>query len=204
MFRTYLLIPLFIFTIILTAACGGDKEIRGPLFLASTPPPEEAKGFTLGSGGDMIFEALDVSLTLTPLRSVRPGDPKLIQSLIADAFIIIDMEILNMTEDSKVIFNPSMSSLQDDKGSYKKPLEFTTLYQVAMHKGMERTLNKELKGRFYDTNVIIHAGKKTKRFLIFTPFTKDGEEAQLTLQELYIGNETIRVTFPFQLTEPGE
>jgi hypothetical protein len=200
MLRHCLLLSILLFTLTI-AACGGDKEIRGPLFLASTPPPEEAEGFTLGSGGEIIFEALDVRFTLIPLRSVRPDDPKLIQSLVADSFIIIDMEIVNMTEGSKVIFNPAMSALQDDKGSYKKPLEFTALYQVAMHKGMERTLNRELKGRFYDTNAVIRAGKRTKRFLIFTPFTKEGEEARLTLQEVYIGNETMRISFPFKLSE---
>ena len=71
-------------------------------------------------------------------------------------------------------------------------------------KEMERTLNRELKGRFYDSNEIIRAGKKSKKFLIFTPFTKDGEKAELTFQEVYIGNETIKITFPFLLTEEGE
>ena len=106
-----------------------------------------------------------------------------------------------MTESDKVIFNPAMASLMDNKSSYKKPLEYTALYQVAMHKDMERTLNRELKGRFFDTNEIIRAGKKINKFLIFTPFTKNGEKAKLTLQEVYIGKKTIQIAFPFLLSE---
>ena len=203
MFRTYLSLTFLLFTIIF-AGCGADKKIRGPLFLEPSPPPVEAKGFTITPEGEIVFEALSVKFTLKPLRSVRADDPKLIRALVADGFVILDMEIANMTESDKVMFNPAMSSLMDNKSDYKKPLEFTALYQVAMGRGMERTLNRELKGRFFDTNIIIRAGNRTKRFLIFTPFTKNGNKAALTLQEVYIGNKTIRIAFPFKLTEPDE
>ena len=48
----------------------------------------------------------------------------------------------------------------DNKSSYKKPLEYTALFSVAMGKKMERSLNRELKGRFFDTNEIVRAGKR--------------------------------------------
>lgn len=200
MLRTYLSISILLLFMIFSG-CGADKKIRGPLFLEPSPPPVEAKGYTLGTDGEIVFEALSVKFTLKPLRSIRADDPKLIRTLVADGFVILDIEIANMTESDKVILNPAMSSLMDNKSDYKKPLEFTALYQVAMNKGMERTLNRELKGKFFDTNIIIRAGNKTRRFLIFTPFTKNGNKARLTFQEVYIGNRTIKLTFPFKLSE---
>jgi hypothetical protein len=200
MLRTYLFISIAIFTIILSG-CGAGKEIRGPLFLEPAPPPVNTEGFKVSPDGEINFEALSVKFILKPLRSVRESDPKLIQALVADGFIIIDMEIINMNENGKVMFNPSMSALRDNRSGYKKPLEYTALYQVAMRKRMERTLNRELKGRFFDTNEIVRAGKKINKFLIFTPYTGKGKKANLILQEVYIGNETIRITFPFLLTE---
>ena len=203
MLRHYLYLTILLFSIIFSG-CGADKKIRGPLFLEPVSPPAEAKGFTITPDGEIIFEALSVKFILRPLRSVRTDDPKLIQALVADGFVILDMEITNMTESDKVIFNPAMSSLMDNKSDYKKPLEFTALYQVAMNRGMERTLNRELKGKFFDTNIIIRASNKTRKFLIFTPFTKNGNKARLTIQEVYIGNKTIKITFPFKLTQAGE
>lgn len=200
MLRNCLIVSTLLFMIFFSA-CGANKKIRGPFFLELAPINKKSEGFTHGPGGELIFEAFSVRFSLTPLRSVRAGDPRLIQALMTQGFVIIDMEITNMTTSDKVMFNPSMSSLMDNKLHFKKPLEFTALYRIAMRMKMERTLNRELKGRFFDTNQIVRPGRTIRKFLIFTPFREAGKKAQLNLQEVYIGNKTIQIRFPFLLKD---
>ncbi|MEE9543023.1 MAG: hypothetical protein V3V95_04495 [Thermodesulfobacteriota bacterium] len=200
MLRSSLIVSILLFTLALSS-CGGPKKPKPTLYLQ--PMNIKAAGYTLLNNSTFIFDEKSARLTLTLLRAPEDYDVALIKTLISRGYHVISMEIVNKTIDEKMIYNPSMSTLMSNRLGLRKPLDYTSLYQVAMGKGMERTLNRELKGAFYDSNEIIRAGKTKKKLLIFMPFKDRATKAKLTIQELYIGADTISLAFPFKLIEEG-
>ena len=201
MLRTILVVSILLFSFALFG-CGGPKKPKPFLFLQ--PISVKAAGYTLIDDSTLVFEEKSVRLTLTILRTPEESDVKLIQQLISEGYHVISMEIVNKTTSEKMIFNPSMSTLMSNILGLRKPLDYTSLYEVAMRKELERTLNRELKGAFYDSNETIRAGKTTRKLLIFKPFDTLTTKARLTIQEFYIGNDTISLSFPFKMTEEGD
>jgi hypothetical protein len=198
MLRT-IIFASFLFLSLTLLGCGGPKKPKPIQYLK--PLNINAAGYTLVDDDTFIFEEKSVKLTLITLRTPDKSDAALIKALIKEGYLIVSMEIVNKTEGEKIIFNPSMTSLMSNIMGIRKPLDFTSLYQVAMAKEMERTLNRELKGAFYDSNEIVHAGRTTKKLLIFLPFDTRTIRAKLTIQEFYIGTDTINLGFPFKMIE---
>ena len=196
-----ILLASFLFLSLTLVACGGPKKPKPHLYLQ--PMNIKTAGYTLLNSDTFVFEEKSVRLTLKTLRTPFKSDAALIKALIQDGYLVISMEIVNKTADEKMIFNPSMTTLMSNILGLRKPLEYTSLYQVAMAKEMERTLNRELKGAFYDSNETIRAGKTTSKLLIFMPFDTFTTKARLTIQEFYIGTDTISLSFPFKMTTEG-
>ncbi len=122
--------------------------------------------------------------------------PQLVQELLKKKYVVMHLSIENKSE-GKVIYNQSYTVLTDDALDYRKPLDYTDLYDIAENPGQLA----EMKGKFYDLNVRLAPGEKTERLLIFPPLSKDATRVNLAVNEIYIGTGTISASFPFILKE---
>lgn len=91
------------------------------------------------------------------------------------------------------MYNTSYTVLTSDALDYKKPLDFTDLYDITGGTGRLASL----KGKFYDLNTTIAPGERTSRLLIFRPLSEEAEDAEVVIKDLYIGTKTRDLSFPF-------
>jgi hypothetical protein len=111
------------------------------------------------------------------------------------------MTIENRSEE-KIIFNPSHTSLMDNQLEYRKPINYTDLFDIVKKKEKERPAEfilKGLRGTYYDLNETVLPGDKTKKLLLFHPLSERGKRAVLKIKEVYIGIDTISLAFPFRM-----
>lgn len=170
------------------------------------PVPNGPEGYSIASG-EAVYENKSIKITVKQLRAGSVADP-FIKSLIKKDYIVLRFTIDNRSGE-KVIYNPVYTVLTDDEMDYRKPLDFTDLYDVAREeKGSTEDDSEKkvaaLRGKFYDVIVTIPPGEKTSRFLIFKPLSNEIKKADLAIKEIYIGTETERLSFPFTLDDPAE
>ncbi|MBI5234047.1 MAG: hypothetical protein HY880_06815 [Deltaproteobacteria bacterium] len=175
---------------------GCAPKIEGPLYLY--PDPDLAPGY-VSILNKAVYETKDVRITLRPLEKGISTGSDFIDMLIEDNYRLFEMEMANLSGDKKVVYNPSHTSLMDNRFGYKKPLDYTGLYDIALklEKG-PKALN-EVKGRFYDLNESVSAGAKVSKILIFKPVTDKSTKYTVVMNLVYIGTESINLRFSFVL-----
>ncbi|MFQ5736583.1 MAG: hypothetical protein ACE5GY_06930 [Thermodesulfobacteriota bacterium] len=182
-------LPLLLLCMTVLASCAhvprGPKE-QGYLY----PAPDAGKG-NRSVGSEAIFENDSVRMAIRQMRKDEPAGV-FIAGLLDRDYVIFRLSIENRGAE-KIIYNPSYTVLTNGSLDYRKPLDFTDLYDIAG--GTEKL--RALRGRFYDVNVTVAPGTRTSRMLIFRPFSEGAQDAELAIKEIYIGTGTERMAFRF-------
>ena len=153
------------------------------------------------SPAEAVYEKDSLKITVKPATGADIAGNALFEKFLSNGYIFLKMDIENKSA-KKVTFNPAMSHLLSGVMDYKKPLDYPDLYQILSTPDAAVTPDAELraiKDRFYDMNTVVKAGDKTSKLLIFRPLDPNskGNSASFTMQELYVGVDTIVVRFPF-------
>lgn len=202
--RPSCLIPALISAVFIFAAQGCVPRPEAKLFMY--PDDKGSEGYSRKAEHG-VFENKSIRVAV---RKIGESDEGLSQEVIAHLlkkdYLIFRMEIENTSTKYRAIYNPSFTTFTDDEMGYGTPIDYTDLYDIAQdvwEQGEKDVDNRKalsmkgLKGLFYDLSTTIPPGAKTSKLLIFKPISKDCKKAALTLSELYIGTEAIRVIFPF-------
>lgn len=196
--NTKLLGIVLIAIAVFISSCASDP--RGPTYLI--PKAVTAKGYkALGDRATFEKDGLVISINV-----LKPEDEivnKTFKELKDKHFIFMELTFMNKS-DKLVVYNSSFTSLRGAKFDYRKPLNYTDLYTIVL--GMDYDIKKEkdlkkLNGKFYDHATRIAPKTTTKRYLIFAPNAKETYQAVLVMGEIYIGVNTLSVTFPFDTVE---
>jgi hypothetical protein len=152
-----------------------------------------------------IFENDLAMISLRPLRQENNATyPPIIEELLDKNYAIFIMTIENRSP-KKAIYNPTFTSLRDNhQMEYRKPMDYTDLYDVVKDRKEGVSPESELrglKGKFYDLNTTIPTGQKTSKLLIFRPLSEKAKSAVLTIREFYVGTDTISASFLFSVRE---
>jgi len=176
------------------AGCGAK---RGELE-ALSPSPVAHFSYSV-SGSSAIFANDSLRVVVTPLSRYRShNQPPLVKAILNSGHTVFSISLDNLS-DNKIIYNPSFSHIVDNRLGYKRPLDFTDLYfQVREMEHGEAQMRK-MRGRFYDLAETVQPGRRVEKLLIFPPLEDKSTRATLTMQEVYVGMETIKLTFPFEL-----
>lgn len=177
------------------AACSSAPVARTALYPSYNA---EQEGYTV-NGRSIVFESESIKASIRHLRKDEeaPGGP-FIAGLLDKGYVIFNLAIEN-TSSSTIMYNPAYTVLTNDSLDYRKPLDFTDLYDIT---GNERELYS-LKGKFYDVNVMILPGQTASRLLIFRPVSGKAAKAEVAIKEIYIGTDTESMRFPFEFREDG-
>ena len=194
--------------LVAVAGCGSlgeSKKKDAPRGIILTPAPASAKGY-YHNMDTAVFENKSIRITISQTQPIK-GDassskPGLLAALGNAGYLFLRMDIDSLG-DKGVIYNPSHTSFLFGPMDYKKPLDYTDLYRIARmlypDTPPERSTST-LRGAFYDLNTTIRPGGSSSKLLLFRPVKEKTRSAALTLQELYIGTDTIGVTFPFKVS----
>jgi len=178
---------------LLLGGCASKNEPR-VLLPASVALPHYSTSDKTG-----IFSNDSLRVTATPLsmdNSLR--HPLLVRELLKMEHPVFSITIENLS-DKKVIFNPDFSSATDNRLGFRRPLDHTDLFFLVRSMEGGGKLLKNMKGRFYDLTETVPPGGRSDKLLIFKPFEEKSTKATLTMQEVYVGDETVQLTFPFLL-----
>lgn len=200
-----LLLPLFAVLIIALTltSCAGTPE-RPPQLMPHFKDLRIVKEGYWAEGKHAVYETADFMVSI---HSLAPNDhtgSSLLDTLKAKGFIVFKMEILNTTSDEDITYSPSHTSLHDNKLGFRKPLNLTDLYGVAIGIEQEGKLKSELRGMYYDRNETVLPGKSVSKFLIFKPLRKNAKKVKLDIKLLFVGNEASNILFPFKYTDSTE
>ncbi|MFQ5442122.1 MAG: hypothetical protein ACE5EB_05275 [Thermodesulfobacteriota bacterium] len=179
----------------LLIAAGCVPKYKGPLLLY--PGQTDSKGYSIDDNS-LIFDNDDVKITVTQVTSADESKSFLVDDLIDLKYLLIRVEIENRTR-YKILFNPALASLRDSKAGYKKPLDYTDFYQKsATEKGFPEDIS-DMSKIFYDLTAEIPSGKKRSKILVFDQIEEGADEAELVIKNLYLGRNSMDLTFPFIL-----
>jgi len=192
----YRLAPLFLLLLML-AACSHSAP-TGPLYLY--PEEVRAPGYSRTVDG-VTFEGEGISVSIRPLKEKGEAGSTLVDELLGKGFVVLLMEIENTSDKKRIIYNPSYTALMDSLMGYRKPLDFTDIYELSMGFEGDARLRRELKGRFYDLNETVLPDSVTKKLLIFRPLEGSARKAKLMLKMIYVGMDTMDLTFQLTLRE---
>lgn len=179
---------IFIALLVMIAlACGCHPKPRAAMYLA--PDEKGPAGYKAAAGAGVI----ENGHMKVAARQVRKGEEgsALLARLLEENFIIIDLVIQN-TSDRTIIYKPNLTSLTNDAMDFLRPLDYTDLYDLGDFDALD-----EIRGRFYDLDVTLRPGQRSSRLLIFRPVSKNAKKAVLNIDDLYLGTDTLRLTFPF-------
>jgi hypothetical protein len=184
--------PVF-FCLVLVILFGCASAPDSPLFLY--PEDFSAQGYTR-TGNEWVYTGRDLRVYVKGYEDVADGVEA---DLKEKGYVLIAMGIENGSG-KRVLYNPAMTTLMDNTMGYKKPLDFTDLYDMTSKDktGMEGGL-VGFGARFYDLSTTILPGEKTEKLLAFTPFDKGVTKAELVIKGVYIGTDIIDLKFPFAL-----
>jgi hypothetical protein len=164
---------------------------------------------------DGVFEdgVIRVSVRQVTIEEFKPGDfPQMLNSLIKKGYVLINLEMRNYSGE-RLIYDPVHTSLTDDSMDFRRPLDYTDLYDIIVAEGesgaadpaagsVEKALSP-LKGKFYDLAVTLQPGQRVSRLLIFRPLAEGGEKADLTVRDIYVGTKSVDLSFPFDVKTEG-
>jgi hypothetical protein len=185
-----------ILSLLVLSACSHAPK-PGPGSYLYPLPAVEQEGYAT-EGRSMAFESDAVKISVQQARKDE-AHGKFIAGLLEKDYVIFNVSIENKSA-HRIIYNPAYTVLTTDSLDYKKPLDFTDLYDIT---GNEQELSG-LKGRFYDLNVTLMPGEKTSRLLIFRPVSKEAAKAKVAIKEIYIGTTTERFSFPFAFGDSAQ
>jgi len=175
---------IMLLAVIMAAGCQPKPRVG---YLA--PEAIGPKGYQVDAGSGVI----DTSFIRMSARQVKKGEEtsKLLSALVEKGYILIALSIEN-TSGKTVIYKPNLTVLTNDAFDFLRPLDYTDLYSLDDMEGLE-----EIKGRFYDLDVTLRPGQRTAKLLIFRALSKNVKKINLQIDDLYVGTEPIRLTFPF-------
>jgi hypothetical protein len=170
------------------------------------PKEAGASGYSVTQGA-AVFESNLIKITVRPLRPWENATGSaFIEELLEKNYVILKMAIENRSRE-KTLYNPTHTSLMDNEMEYRKPMDYSDLYDAV--RGREKGKSREgelkgLKGLYYDLTATIPPGEAQSKLLIFPPLSEKGKRARLRIKELYIGTDTISISFPFSMREVKE
>lgn len=199
--KTTLKILLIAATLLSAAAsCSSPPKLPMASELKPSPPDEDLPGYSTASD-EGVYDNAAMRISASHLKSVdgvyAKGESGFITSLIEGDYVLIRLTIENKSSGAKVIFNPAYVALMDNAANYKKPLDYTDLYDIVKDKDETGRTLTGIKGRMFDLTTTIAPGAKTSKLLIFNPFMEDASKAELVIKNIYIGKDTVNVMFPF-------
>jgi hypothetical protein len=133
---------------------------------------------------------------LNHLNKTYSGD--FLKKLHDQNYIFLEMEIENKS-DELIIYNPAHTAFLAGSIDYKKPLDYPDLYQIARNNTQaapELQLSK-IRNLYYDLNTSVQPNSAISKIFIFYPVKDISRSGKLMIRELYIGTETIDLTFLF-------
>jgi len=188
------LASLLLISIFLLSACASGPRPEGQSLY---PAEQKEKGYS-SVGRDHLFENEDVRISI---RHVKKGEAR--SGPFFDTLLEKDYAVFSLTIENKgggdVMYNTAYTVLTSDALDFRKPLDFTDLYDIT---GDDRALDG-VKGRFYDLNATVAPGERTSRLLLFKPLSDKAEKAEVDIKEIYIGTSTRRLSFPFAFKGDG-
>ncbi len=163
------------------------------------PDGDRLKGMYHKEGTEEdVFENNSIRIAVRHIKASGYEGSPLLKNLLDKEFVILSASIENRSK-LKTIYNPSMTVLTDDSLDYRKPLDYTDLYEAATGNSALESGLEAIKGKFYDLALTLQPGEKTSRLLIFEPLSKDAGKAELAMNDIYIGTDTVSLRFPFIL-----
>lgn len=186
--------PVFFYLLsLLVQGCASTPDGRLNFYPSKGAPP----GYS-ASGTSLVYEDNDL---LVKVKGFKEGysSGMVEEDLFEKEYVLIVMGIENRSG-KKVIYNPAITALMDDTMGYRKPLDFTDIYDIS--RGADPWGGGKLDGfgsRFYDLSVTVLPGQRVEKLLAFTPLEKKSTKAELVIKNLYIGSEIIDLRFNFDL-----
>lgn len=174
--------------------------------IAAKEPRSDKDDLKMDAGGEytrrgdqLRFENRDVTVTVAETRD--PDGTAAFDLLRAREFVLLKMSITNRSSRQKIHYDPVITSLRYRAMGYSKPIDYPTLYEIAMSdRALERGL-ADFRRSFYDLGITVQPRETVTRYLIFRPVSKHAKRAYLVIQNLYTGEEIIDLTFTFDLLE---
>lgn len=157
-------------------------------------------------GGRLIKEDKDMKVTMHQLRSCCMGKKtNLLNNLFEKNYILMQLTIKNKSK-KRITYNPSHTYLLAGKMDYKKPLNYTDLYDIVSREDdgvVPEVKLSRLRGKYYDLNTSVAPGGRVSKILIFRKLTKNSKKSKaiLKLNEIYIGTKTNSVSYLFKVME---
>lgn len=166
------------------------------------PDDNRLKGMYHKEGTDEgVFENGSIRVAVRRVKASDYEGSPLLKNLSDKKYVILSVGIENKSK-LKAIYNPSMTVLTDDSMDYKKPLDYTDLYDAVIGDSALESGLSAMKGKFYDLALTLQPGEKTVKLLIFEPLSENTDKADLAMSDIYIGTETVNLRFPFLLKSP--
>jgi len=157
-------------------------------------------------GGRLIMENKDMKVTMHQLRSCCTDKKRnLLNDLFEKDFVLMQLTIKNKSK-KRITYNPSHTYMLAGKMDYKKPLNYTDLYDIVSREddGVPPEIKlSRLRGKYYDLNTSVAPGGRVSKILIFRKLTKNSKKSKaiLKLNEIYIGTNTRSVAYLFRVKE---
>lgn len=194
--NTKYLLVLVVLT--LTSSCTAPP--KRPTYLM--PTYTIAKDYkALGKRATFNNDSFTISINiLTPEDSV---EGEIFSALKENNFIFMELTFINKS-DKQITYNSSFTHIMGSAFDYRKPMNFTDLYSVAVGKKHDLSREHKLKAvrkKFYDHMTRIPAKKTITKYLIFRPNEKETTKAVLTMKEIYVGINALSVQFPLDAIE---
>lgn len=164
----------------------------------------QASGYS-SDGKEAEYKDSSVTIKAAHVKGTdRLGGSALVKKLVDEDYVFLMVGIEN-TSSKRVVFSPASAAFKGKVVDYKRPLDYTDLYDVA--RSMDGTDPdaelSNIRRNFFDLNVTLLPGATISRLLIFTPLSGSDSSAELVLRDIYVGGETISVSFPFDVDYSG-
>jgi hypothetical protein len=173
--------------------CAAEKGLR-TLF----PSESGLSDYTI-SDNTVTFKNDFIIVEVSPLNSIYSNENQpyiYIMELLDQGFTIFSIKIENLSNE-KIMYNPSFTTIIDNRMGYNKPLDYTDIYDLVRDRKDGEMILKRIQGKFYDLATTIIPGESAAKLLIFGRLEEKSSKATLIMQEIYIGTETIELRFPF-------
>ncbi len=188
--------------LIIAVSCSSPPKLPMTSELKPSPADEDLPGYS-AVADEGVYDNPAMRISARHLKTndgvYAKGESGFITSLIEGDYVIIRLTIENKTPGSKIIFNPAYVALMDNAANYKKPLDYTDLYDIVKDTDETGGSLTGVKGRIFDLTATVAPGAKTSKLLIFSPFMEDASKTELVIKNIYIGKNTVNVMFPFDV-----
>ncbi len=182
--------------------------VKGPVLLH--PLPTQLEGCRM-SGGAVIYETTDVTVTARPLdwrvvgkhyeREELPipyGD----ETDVLSAFVFFSLRFDNRSPDS-INFMPRQASLFSDERDFVVPIDLTDIYLHATDPADVEERARSFRLTTHDGTVVIPPGESRERYLVFPRPQGDLKTLKLVLDNIYLGTKSADISFLFEAF-PGD